>query len=723
MAENILLPSYTGTTALTNLGVYALSILTTEEMFWAWQDGINDNVFVEFDGNTYECAPQRLAAMDNGMAVGNCTAFGGTGNNEPFIVTIMPDTDQNGNATGAYYWAVAALTDTASTEHTVEVYQVEASAAFAVVLKDRSGANVTYEVPSEQIKLNTPNGTQIFTAGQAVENVPITLDLADGDQTVNAPEGTLVKSAIIQKPSTLTPDNIVKDVNIAGVVGTFEGGGGGGGDEELVNFYDYDGTLLYSYTISQANALTALPELPTQEGLICQGWNYTLEGVQNTTRELTVGATYITDDGKTRVHFVVGANGNTMSFNYKQTVANGVTIDWGDGSAPQTSSTAGSVILVNHTYSVAGEYVVSFEVADGCTCTLGDDTNANNYFIKNTTSILNAVKKIHVGARSILAPVNAFRSLNFLKSITIPNGITSVGTNGFYQCDSLECVIFPRGCTTIGDYVCDTYCRSLNTVSIPNTVTNIGIYAFNQNTQLKNINIPDSVTSIGSRAFYQTGIEKIDFPDGMTTIPDYCCSNCTNLKKVVIPDSVTSIGQSAFNYCIAMYNLSPLNGVVTIGYNGFTNCWSLPKIVFSSNLNSIGNYAFQYCKSLQSIVLPDSLTSIGTYAFSYCYSLKYVVLPNSLTIIPQYMFYYCYSLQPFAIPNTITNIETTAFYACGALTFDFSHFTAVPALASYSAFSTSNPLTIIVPAALYSTWIASAPWSNTNLKKYIVAAQ
>ena len=100
------------------------------------------------------------------------------------------------------------MTDTAPTEHTVEVYQVEASTAFAVVLKDRSGANVTYEVPSEQIKLNTPDGTQIFTAGQAVENVPITLDLADGDQTVNAPDGTLVKSAIIQKPNTLVPENI-----------------------------------------------------------------------------------------------------------------------------------------------------------------------------------------------------------------------------------------------------------------------------------------------------------------------------------------------------------------------------------------------------------------------------------------------------------------------------------------------------------------------------------
>ena len=37
-----------------------------------------------------------------------------------------------------------------------------------------------------------------------------------------------------------------------------------------VNFYDYDGTLLHSYTAEEAQALSELPPLPTQKGLICQ---------------------------------------------------------------------------------------------------------------------------------------------------------------------------------------------------------------------------------------------------------------------------------------------------------------------------------------------------------------------------------------------------------------------------------------------------------------------
>ena len=58
------------------------------------------------------------------------------------------------------------------------------------------------------------------------ENMEVPLDFSNGDMLIEAPNGTAVKSAIIQKPDTLIPENIAKDVEIAGIVGTHEGGGG-----------------------------------------------------------------------------------------------------------------------------------------------------------------------------------------------------------------------------------------------------------------------------------------------------------------------------------------------------------------------------------------------------------------------------------------------------------------------------------------------------------------
>ena len=40
---------------------------------------------------------------------------------------------------------------------------------------------------------------------------------------------------------------------------------------KAVNFRDYDGTVLYSYTVDEAAAMTELPPLPEHNGLICQG--------------------------------------------------------------------------------------------------------------------------------------------------------------------------------------------------------------------------------------------------------------------------------------------------------------------------------------------------------------------------------------------------------------------------------------------------------------------
>lgn len=59
-----------------------------------------------------------------------------------------------------------------------------------------------------------------------LENLPLGLDFTNGDQLIVAPDGKLVKSAIIQKPDGLKPENIAEGVNIAGIDGALSAGGG-----------------------------------------------------------------------------------------------------------------------------------------------------------------------------------------------------------------------------------------------------------------------------------------------------------------------------------------------------------------------------------------------------------------------------------------------------------------------------------------------------------------
>ena len=84
------------------------------------------------------------------------------------------------------------------------------------------------------------------------------------------------------------------------------GGGGGPATKKQVNFIDYDGTLLYSYTAQEANALTELPANPSHTGLVAQGWNWTLAGIKAQLTALPngdvwVGQMYITASRNTEI--------------------------------------------------------------------------------------------------------------------------------------------------------------------------------------------------------------------------------------------------------------------------------------------------------------------------------------------------------------------------------------------------------------------------------------
>ena len=64
-----------------------------------------------------------------------------------------------------------------------------------------------------------------------------------------------------------------------------------------INFYDYDGTLLHSYTLSEL-PLSSLPSAPTHAGLTFQEWNWSLTDINALTSPMDIVATYITDAGQ-----------------------------------------------------------------------------------------------------------------------------------------------------------------------------------------------------------------------------------------------------------------------------------------------------------------------------------------------------------------------------------------------------------------------------------------
>jgi hypothetical protein len=336
-----------------------------------------------------------------------------------------------------------------------------------------------------------------------------------------------------------------------------------------VNFYDYDGTRLYSYTVEEAQALTELPPLPTQPGLICQEWNYDLDTIKSYNRAMDVGATYVTDDGKTRLYIRIESDRvASLPLYFNQSATNGVIIDWGDGSLAQTLDGIGYV-NTKHTYSSIGDYVITLEVVDGDLILGGYDSEAGT--IEDMLVSILGVKpyvfqpqKVEIGYGVVIIDYNAFENCFSLSSITIPNSVTSIGTEAFSDC------------------------YSLSSITIPNSVTSIDAYAFSSCYSLSSITIPNSVTSIGEGAFYYChSLSSITIPSSVTSIGNYAFSNCSSLSTITIPNSVTSIAPKAFQTCwsILIYDFASHTSVPTLANtNTFTGISSGCKIKVPSAL-------------------------------------------------------------------------------------------------------------------------------------------
>ena len=217
-----------------------------------------------------------------------------------------------------------------------------------------------------------------------------------------------------------------------------------------VNFYDYDGTILHSYTKEQFLALSAMPELPTRAGLICQGWNWTLNDAKEYVTDygmLNIGTMYVTDDGDTRLYIRIATEGRmTVPLYWSQTVANGVSIDWGDGSAIQSVDGTGNV-NTTHTYAQPGNYVIRLKVVNNCTLGLGH--GSLSYCVMGSLSnngrvYWNMLQAVEIGKNVTSIGTYAFGSCYSLSSVSIPQGVTSIGTNMFGYCYGMAIYDFTK---------------------------------------------------------------------------------------------------------------------------------------------------------------------------------------------------------------------------------------------------------------------------------------
>lgn len=388
-----------------------------------------------------------------------------------------------------------------------------------------------------------------------------------------------------------------------------------------VNLYDFDGTVLYSYTAEEFAALTAFPPLPAHDGLMAQGWNWTLDTAKTYVAAYgccEIGAMYVTDDGKTRAVIDIGDPESLKCvLKFQQSAANSVIIDWGDDSETETAAGT-TAVSVTHTYEAAGRYTVTLTVPEGATMVIGNNGTFQAGFVGQG--------------------VNGYVGRSILKELYVGERVTGIAAQGLWQHTNLRVLSLPYGLTTIGSRGIEA-CIKLQALNIPRGVTTIDDYIFRCNYAMEVLTLPQGVTTFKSP-----------------------CATCVALKRVTIPEGPTAIGAQAFIRCFEATVINVPDSVQSFGLGCFESCYALRAIRVPTGVTTIPHSFARQCHNLRSCELPEGVTKISELAFSANFGIDDFTIPSTVTSIDKFAFLYNDGAATFhVLPTTPPTLEPTAF--------------------------------------------------------------
>ena len=346
-------------------------------------------------------------------------------------------------------------------------------------------------------------------------------------------------------------------------------------------------------------------------------------------------------------------------------------------------------------------------------------TSIKRWFRENTAIETFNELKYFKGLKKI--EDKAFYWCERLKSIIIPNGVTSIGSEAFSYSEKLYSVIIPDSVVFI-EQMAFCGCISIKKITIPSKVKKIGWCAFGYCDHLEDINIPDNVWNIGQDAFFGCkSLKSIHVPDSVTTIGRDIFGECDSLKTIYISKKNPVVWDRIDSDCrnADLVDPSKMNESHALGLNkrakkqheetdAVENIVAIPfedkeverichehgvytyddarevtsikewfeenlkiesfkELKFFTGLKTLDVRSFFDCIRLKEIILPGSIETIGPKAFAGCQSLRSIAITSNVVSIEESCFLGCTTLSSVEIPESVMSIGKFCFLRCSSL--------------------------------------------------------
>ena len=245
-----------------------------------------------------------------------------------------------------------------------------------------------------------------------------------------------------------------------------------------------------------------------------------------------------------------------------------------------------------------------------------------------------------VGCRESEIPSYVERIGNFafceadLTSLTLPEGLVSIGRSAFYRNGGLTELSLPQSLESIG-YCAFSQCVGLERVDFGARFESMDYDAFELCVNLASITVsPENERYFAKgncliRKWDNTlvlGCYTSEIPSGVERIGESAFAGQTRLESIAFPKSVTVIGKRAFIYT-GLKELKLPSGLKEIGDNAFEDCMEIVHVALPGSLESVGRCAFGNMQEItigwktievpapMTVIVPDSVVSVGNEAF------------------------------------------------------------------------------------------------------------
>ena len=169
-----------------------------------------------------------------------------------------------------------------------------------------------------------------------------------------------------------------------------------------------------------------------------------------------------------------------------------------------------------------------------------------------------------------------------IKSITLSEGVKSIGVGAFYNCQYLK------------------------SVKLPETLESINLAAFLRST-VEDVNFPSSLKKLGANAFYGSKIKEAVIPGSVGMIDRGTFAFCNELDKVELGKGIEVLGEEAF-------------------YGSSVSEIKMPETLDYAQFNSLGGCNFK------SLTFPEGFATLSM-ALTHNAELEYICYPSTLKTI------------------------------------------------------------------------------------------